>query len=145
MVFLLLPIAYMVMATFTSADFLYSPRLIPSLGDLTLGNYVAILSTGLFQQYFVNSMIIATSTTLVTLVVGTVGAIAQFGVVGAALPVAVGLFTHLGQRDALGPAQALYSLFDTQISLFQASLKLLGGEGDGMWEIDEELREVYGE
>lgn len=71
MVFLLLPIAYMVMATFTSADFLYSPRLIPSLGDLTLGNYVAILSTGLFQQYFVNSMIIATSTTLVTLVVGT--------------------------------------------------------------------------
>jgi len=71
MLFLLLPIAYMVMATFTSADFLYSPRLIPSLGDLTLGNYVAILSTGLFQQYFVNSMIIATSTTLVTLVVGT--------------------------------------------------------------------------
>jgi len=71
MAFLLLPIAYMVMATFTSADFLYSPRLIPSLGDLTLGNYVAILSTGLFQQYFVNSMVIATSTTLVTLVVGT--------------------------------------------------------------------------
>lgn len=71
MAFLLLPIAYMVMATFTSADFLYSPRLIPSLGDLTLANYVAILSTGLFQQYFVNSMIIATSTTLVTLTVGT--------------------------------------------------------------------------
>ena len=68
MAFLLLP---MVMATFTSADFLYSPRLIPSLGDLTLSNYVAILSTGLFQQYFVNSMIIATSTTLVTLTVGT--------------------------------------------------------------------------
>jgi ABC-type glycerol-3-phosphate transport system permease component len=71
MAFLLLPITYMVMATFTSADFLYSPRLIPSLGDLTLANYVAILSTGLFQQYFVNSMIIATSTTLVTLTVGT--------------------------------------------------------------------------
>lgn len=71
MAFLLLPIAYMIMATFTSADFLYSPRLIPSLGDLTLANYVAILSTGLFQQYFVNSMIIATSTTLVTLTVGT--------------------------------------------------------------------------
>lgn len=68
--FLLLPVAYLVLATFTSTDFLYSPRLLPSLSELTIQNYVAVLNTGLFQQYFVNSMIIATSTTALTLAVG---------------------------------------------------------------------------
>ncbi|WP_256390802.1 carbohydrate ABC transporter permease [Natronoarchaeum rubrum] len=74
MAFLLLPVAYMVMATFTSPDFLYSTQLIPSLGDLTLDNYVTTLSRGQFQQYFINSMIIATATTVLTLAVGTLAA-----------------------------------------------------------------------
>jgi ABC-type glycerol-3-phosphate transport system permease component len=74
MVFLLLPIAYMMLATFTSAEFLYSPRLIPALSDFTFANYISILSTGLFQQYFINSMVIATATTLLTLTVGTLAA-----------------------------------------------------------------------
>jgi ABC-type glycerol-3-phosphate transport system permease component len=68
--FLLLPVAYMVLATFTSQEFLYSRRLIPALGDFTLSNYVTVLQTGSFQGYFVNSMIIATSTTALTLAVG---------------------------------------------------------------------------
>lgn len=72
--FLLLPVAYMVLATFTSAEFLYSPQLIPSLGDLTVVNYITVLQTGEFQLYFVNSMIIATATTALTLVVGTLAA-----------------------------------------------------------------------
>ena len=74
MAFLLLPVAYMVLATFTSPDFLYSPRLVPGLSELTLENYVSVLSTGLFQQYFINSTIVATSTTVLTLVVGTLAA-----------------------------------------------------------------------
>jgi len=74
MAFLLLPVAYMVMATFTSPDFLYSTQLIPSLGDLTLDNYATTLSRGQFQQYFINSMIIATATTALTLAVGTLAA-----------------------------------------------------------------------
>jgi ABC-type glycerol-3-phosphate transport system permease component len=72
--FLLLPVAYMVLATFTSQEFLYSSRLVPALGDLTLANYLTVLQTGEFQLYFVNSMVIATSTTLLTLVVGTLAA-----------------------------------------------------------------------
>jgi ABC-type glycerol-3-phosphate transport system permease component len=64
----------MMLATFTSPDFLYSPRLVPALDDLTMQNYVAVLSTGLFQQYFINSTIVASSTTLLTLVVGTLAA-----------------------------------------------------------------------
>lgn len=74
MAFLLLPVAYMVLVTFTSAEFLYSPRLIPALGELTIANYLTVLNTGLFQQYFINSAIIATSTTALTLCVGTLAA-----------------------------------------------------------------------
>ncbi|MFB6189875.1 MAG: carbohydrate ABC transporter permease [Halapricum sp.] len=74
--FLLLPVLYMVLASFTTQSFLFSPRLIPSLGDLSLHNYVAVLSRGLFQQYFVNSVIVATSTTLFVLLVGTLAAYA---------------------------------------------------------------------
>jgi cellulose synthase/poly-beta-1,6-N-acetylglucosamine synthase-like glycosyltransferase len=78
-----------------------------------------------------------------TLVVGTVGAVISFGVVGLALPFVVGLFTYLGQKDVLGPVQALYSLFDTQVSLLRASVELLRGKGDGTWEVDTELREAF--
>jgi len=71
MLFLLLPVVYMVLATFTNRSFLYSSALIPSLSDLTLANYVNVLSTGAFQRYFVNSTIIASATTVLTLTVGT--------------------------------------------------------------------------
>jgi len=79
----------------------------------------------------------------VTLGIGTVAAVATFGLSGFALPVALGLFIYLGQKDALGPAQVLYSLFDTQVSLLRASVELLRGKGDGTWEVDSELREAF--
>ncbi len=88
-------------------------------------------------------MIVSPWLSALTLVVGTVAAITTLGAAGAALPVAVGLFTFFGQRDALGPAQALYSLFDTQVSLLRASVELLRGKGDGTWEVDAELREAF--
>ncbi|MBC9987917.1 carbohydrate ABC transporter permease [Haloferax sp. Atlit-12N] len=72
--FLLLPVGYMLLVTFTSQEFLYSPQLIPSLGDLTVENYLTVLQTGAFQGYFVNSVVIAVSTTTLTLVVGTLAA-----------------------------------------------------------------------
>jgi ABC-type glycerol-3-phosphate transport system permease component len=68
--FLLLPVLYMVLASFTSQSFLFSSQLIPSLGDLSIDNYVSVLSRGQFQQYFVNSLIVATATTLLVLTVG---------------------------------------------------------------------------
>ncbi|SFR89214.1 multiple sugar transport system permease protein/arabinogalactan oligomer / maltooligosaccharide transport system permease protein [Halomicrobium zhouii] len=74
MLFLLLPVLYMILATFTNQTFLYSSALLPSLSSLTIANYVNVLSTGAFQQYFVNSTIIATATTALTLSVGTLAA-----------------------------------------------------------------------
>jgi len=68
--FLLLPVVYMVLVSFTTQEFLFSPALVPSLGDLSLDNYVTVLSRGQFQTYFVNSVIVSTSTTLTVLVVG---------------------------------------------------------------------------
>jgi len=68
--FLLLPVIYMVIVSFTSQEFLFSPELIPSLRDLTLANYETVLSRGDFRTYFYNSLIVATSTTLLVLSVG---------------------------------------------------------------------------
>lgn len=71
MSFLLLPVIYMVIVTFTGRAFLYSPQLLPALSDLTVENYQQVLSRGAFQSYFINSVVIATSTTVLTLTVGT--------------------------------------------------------------------------
>jgi len=78
-----------------------------------------------------------------TLVVGTAGAVSVFGTGGVVLPAAVGVLSYLGQKDWLGPLQAFYSIFDTQVSLLRASVELLVGDSDGTWEVDAELREAF--
>ncbi|OYR82816.1 glycosyl transferase family 2, partial [Halorubrum ezzemoulense] len=78
-----------------------------------------------------------------TLGIGTVAAFVTVGIAGLSLPVALGLFTYFGQKDTLGPAQALYSLFDTQVSLLRASVVLMVGDTDGTWDVDAELREAF--
>jgi hypothetical protein len=77
------------------------------------------------------------------LIIGTVGAVITFGKAGFASLAAIGIFAYLGQRDLLGPIQALYSLFDTQVSLLRASIRLIMGEVDGTWDVDIELREGF--
>lgn len=65
------------------------------------------------------------------------------GLVGLSIPTTVGVAVLLGSRDRLGPLQSIYAVFDTQISLLFASIKLLRGEGSAIWEIDDELRNAY--
>ncbi|WP_254769086.1 glycosyltransferase [Salinilacihabitans rarus] len=82
-----------------------------------------------------------------SLAAATLGSLAVLGPFGLAVPAGVAAFVAAGSRDALGPLQPLYSLFDTQVSLARASAKLLlaGGDGegaDGTWTPDRELREV---
>jgi len=79
----------------------------------------------------------------VTLVVGSAATVSQFGFGGLLLPVAVGTFAYFGQKDLLGPLQAFYSIFDTQVSLLRASVELLVGDSDGTWDVDAELREAF--
>ncbi|WP_458190566.1 glycosyltransferase [Haladaptatus sp. NG-WS-4] len=82
---------------------------------------------------------------LVALAVGltTGAALIAAGPFGLVVPAGLGLFVRLGGSDRLGPLQPVYAIFDTQVSLFRASVELLRGEGDGTWEIDEELREAF--
>ena len=102
------------------------------------GNYGRIVLP--FNWWF---MIVSPWLLALALVVGTAGAITTVGLAGFALPLAVGAFAFLGQRDLLGPLQAFYSIFDTQVSLFRASISLLFGAGDGTWDIDAELRDAF--
>ncbi|ELZ18124.1 glycosyltransferase [Natrinema limicola] len=83
------------------------------------------------------------------LALATIGSLALLGPFGLVTPAGIFAFTALGSRDALGPLQPIYSLFDTQISLFRASVALLRARADGddethdgTWTPDEELREV---
>jgi cellulose synthase/poly-beta-1,6-N-acetylglucosamine synthase-like glycosyltransferase len=75
--------------------------------------------------------------------VAAAAAVAVHPAAGVGVLAALGAFVALGSRERLGPLSALYSLFDTQVSLFRASVELLRGKGDGTWEVDEELREAF--
>ncbi|MFC7080232.1 glycosyltransferase [Halorussus caseinilyticus] len=73
----------------------------------------------------------------------TAAGVSVAGVAGLAVPAALGVFVWLGQKDLLGPLQAVYAVFDSQVSLLHAAVELLRGKGDGTWEVDEELREAF--
>jgi cellulose synthase/poly-beta-1,6-N-acetylglucosamine synthase-like glycosyltransferase len=73
----------------------------------------------------------------------TAAGVSVAGLAGLAVPAALTGFVWLGQKDLLGPLQALYAIFDSQVSLLRAATELLRGEGDGTWEVDEDLREAF--
>ncbi|MFP9059024.1 glycosyltransferase [Natrialbaceae archaeon A-chndr2] len=65
------------------------------------------------------------------------------GPIGIVGPVALGIFIALGNWDLLGPLQPFYVVFDSQISLAIASVRLLSGDDDGTWELDADSRDVF--
>jgi cellulose synthase/poly-beta-1,6-N-acetylglucosamine synthase-like glycosyltransferase len=73
----------------------------------------------------------------------TAAAVSLLGPAGLAVPLAILGFGYLGQRDGLGPLQPLYAIVDSQVSLLVATVRLLRGEGSGIWEIDRESREAF--
>jgi cellulose synthase/poly-beta-1,6-N-acetylglucosamine synthase-like glycosyltransferase len=73
----------------------------------------------------------------------TLAGVLLAGPLGLAVPGGVGTFTALGSRDMLGSLQPVYAVFDTQVSLLFAAVKLWRGEGSAVWDVDEELRDVY--
>ena len=76
------------------------------------------------------------------LAIGAVAAVLA-GPVGWLALAGFGAWVVVGSNDALGPLQPVYALFDTQVSLFLAALRLLRGEGDGTWEPDAALRDAF--
>ncbi|GAB3705879.1 hypothetical protein GCM10028858_23570 [Halorubrum pallidum] len=83
---------------------------------------------------------------MLVLIVGTIMmGFSWLGVGGVSTLIALAGFVFMGQRDALGPTQPLYAVFDSNISLVIASLRLLRGEEDGTWEVDTESRKAFEE
>lgn len=76
-------------------------------------------------------------------IVVTTAAVATAGPAGLAVPAGIAAFVWFGQKDLLGPLQAVYAVVDAQVSLLLAGVELLRGKGDGTWEVDEELREAF--
>ncbi len=88
-------------------------------------------------------MIVAPWLTLVGVVLAIVSGFSWFGIGGVAFLAALVAGVALGQRDALGPGQALYAVFDSNLSLVVAAVRLMIGGSDGIWEVDTESREAF--
>ena len=88
-------------------------------------------------------MIVSPWLVVACIIITSLAAVVNVGIVGLIFPAAIlgGIF--FGGRDFLGPFQPAYSLFDTQVSLWIASIRLLFGHGDGTWEIDADLRDMF--
>jgi len=102
------------------------------------GNYGRIVLP--FNWWF---MIASPWLVAVAVLAATGAAISTAGPVGLTVPAVLAAFVWFGQKDLLGPLQAFYGVFDAQVSLLLAGIELLRGEGDGTWEVDEELREAF--
>jgi len=102
------------------------------------GNYGKVVLP--FNWWF---MVISPVLVALDVLTMSAAAVSLAGSLGLLFPAALLAFIGLGSKDALGPAQPLYSLLDTQVSLLRAGVDLLRGKGDGMWEVDQELREEY--
>ena len=115
-------------------------RLLLSNRDM-LGHYGLYGSVVLpFNWWF---MLVSPWLLAVSLGLATIGGLLVAGPFGLMVPAGLGAFTLLGSRDKLGAVQSVYAVFDTQVSLLFAAIKLWRGEGSAVWDVDEELRDVY--
>lgn len=77
-------------------------------------------------------------------VVTIVAAFTTSGLAGISTLSMLAVFVWLGQRDSLGLVQPLYAVFDSNVSLCIATLRLLSrDEQDGTWDIDADSRNVF--
>ncbi len=75
-VFLLLPIAWLVLSSFRNSDSVQSGRLLPEWSELTFQNYIQTFQISNFVTYLVNSFVIAFSVMVLTVFLGSLGAYA---------------------------------------------------------------------
>lgn len=75
-VWFLVPVVWLALSTVKSGEIIQANRLIiiPAAEHFTLSNYELVLGNPQFRGMFINSVIIAVSTTTLTLVLGTLGA-----------------------------------------------------------------------
>ena len=86
-------------------------------------------------------MIVGPWLVAVTVAVATLLGTVAAGPVGLLVPIVGGVFLLAGSRELLGPLQPLHAVVDAYLSLLIASLRLVCGDVDVAWEIDETMRE----
>jgi hypothetical protein len=69
--FLLLPIAWLILSSFRNSDSIQSGRLLPAWSELTYQNYIETFQIGNFVTYLVNSFVIAFSVMVLTVFLGS--------------------------------------------------------------------------
>jgi ABC-type glycerol-3-phosphate transport system permease component len=72
--FLLLPIVWLVFSSFRSNDSIQAGNLWPAPGDFTLANYAEVFQINGLVGFLVNSVVIATATTLLVVFLGSLAA-----------------------------------------------------------------------
>ena len=63
------------------------------------------------------------------------------GPIGLVLPLIGVLFLFAGSKELLGPLQPVHAVVDAYLSLLIASVRLMWGDVDVKWDIDEGMRE----
>jgi hypothetical protein len=86
-------------------------------------------------------MIIGPWTLAATAILVVLTGIAVAGPLGLSVPVGIVLFLIAGSRELLGPLQPLHAVADAYLSLLIASLRLVQGDVNVAWEIDDAMRE----
>lgn len=86
-------------------------------------------------------MIVAPWSLAVAIAVITVVAIVLFGTLGLIIPTVGVLFFVAGSRERLGPLQPVYAVSDAWLSLLIASVRVLRGDINPTWEVDDKMRE----
>jgi ABC-type glycerol-3-phosphate transport system permease component len=74
LLFFMLPIFWIIYTSFRTQASIFTGAVFPPLEEFTLDNYQTILSVTDFPRYFLNSFQIATSVTLLSLIVSIIGA-----------------------------------------------------------------------
>lgn len=84
LIFFLLPMAWIIYTSFRTQASIFTGQVISSPEDYTLENYALILSVTDFPRYFLNSLIIASAVTALSLLFSTIGAygLSRFNIKG---------------------------------------------------------------
>jgi ABC-type glycerol-3-phosphate transport system permease component len=74
LIFFILPMVWIIYCSFRTQASIFTGKVIPALNEFTLENYQTILAVTDYPAYFLNSLKIATSVSLLSLVFSVVGA-----------------------------------------------------------------------
>jgi ABC-type glycerol-3-phosphate transport system permease component len=74
LIYFILPMVWIIYTSFRTQASIFSGKVLPPLNEFTLENYATILSVTDFPRYFLNSLVIASIVTMLSLLCSVIGA-----------------------------------------------------------------------